>query len=335
MKEDLFEKVRSILGDIKSFVPSDKDQVEQFRIRYLGTKGILKELFAEMRNIPQEARKEFGLLVNEVKTEAESIHQQLKQKFDEKDTPNKSEADLTLPVQPDQGSLHPITIITNKISDIFIKIGFSVAEGPEIEDDWHNFTALNIPPNHPARDMQDTFFIRRDPDMVLRTHTSPVQIRMMQKYPPPLRIISPGRVYRSDNDTTHSPVFHQVEGIYIDKTVSFADLKKTLFYFVERMFGKGIPVRFRPSFFPFTEPSAELDIGWKKIDGTDQWMEILGCGMVDPAVLENCKINPDGYSGFAFGIGVERIAMLKYAISDIRLFYENDIRFLKQFASER
>lgn len=341
----------SILTDIESFSPKDAAELEQFRLKYLGSKGLLKELFAQVKDVPAEQRKEFGQQVNAVKAAAESKIEEGKVKFEATAQPSGPQLDTSLPTYLHPlGSRHPISIVNKQIIDIFTRIGFGVAEGPEIEDDWHNFTALNIPPDHPARDMQDTFFVQRNPDWVLRTHTSPVQIRTMQNSKPPIRIISPGRVYRSDNDSTHSPVFHQVEGIYIDENVSFADLKQTLYYFVKEMFGMdglskdasaspgpgqdghdGHQVRFRASYFPFTEPSAEMDIAWKK-DGKNTWMEILGCGMVHPKVLENCGIDSDRYTGFAFGMGVERIAMLKYGITDIRLFYENDVRFLRQFA---
>jgi phenylalanyl-tRNA synthetase alpha chain len=312
-------------------MPKDAAELEQFRLRYLGSKGVLKELFAGLKEVPADRKKEHGQEVNAVKLAAEEKLAEWKAKLDG-DTSRGSTVDTSLPTYLHPlGSRHPISIINRRIIDIFTRIGFGVAEGPEIEDDWHNFTALNIPPDHPARDMQDTFFVKRNPDWVLRTHTSPVQIRTMQSSKPPIRIISPGRVYRKDNDSTHSPVFHQVEGIFIDENVSFADLKQTLYYFVENMFAAGTQVRFRASYFPFTEPSAEMDIEWMR-EGTQTWMEILGCGMVHPKVLENCGIDSDKYTGFAFGMGVERIAMLTYGISNIRLLYENDVRFLKQFA---
>ncbi len=328
----LMEKPKLILKEIEAFVPKSIDELEQFRIQYIGSKGILKTLFAEIRNIPNEQKKIYGQLVNEVKQAAEKKINLFKQQLSKKDKHDKQQIDLSMPGPGNNpGSRHPISIIRQQIIDIFHHLGFTIAEGPEIEDDWHNFSALNLPPDHPARDMQDTFFIQKDPDIVLRTHTSPVQIRTMEKYDPPIKVISPGRVYRSDNDSTHSPVFNQVEGIYIDEKVSFAELKQTLYYFVKEMFGKNTELRFRPSFFPFTEPSAEMDIAWNK-NGQKEWMEILGCGLVDPAVLSNCNIDPDQYTGYAFGMGVERIAMLKFGIRDIRLFYENDIRFLEQFS---
>ena len=343
----------AILIDINSFEPKDAAEIEQFRLKYLGNKGLIKELFAGFKAMPPDQKKDFGQKINAIKNAAEEKFNDLKERFDSHSKARGPQIDVTLPTYLHPlGSRHPISIINKQIIDIFTRIGFGVAEGPEIEDDWHNFTALNIPPDHPARDMQDTFFVQRNPDWVLRTHTSPVQVRTMQSTKPPIRIISPGRVYRKDNDSTHSPVFHQVEGIYIDENVSFADLKQTLYYFVKMMFGSpndgiassvpnnsGLPrndkqaegIRFRASYFPFTEPSAEMDIEWER-EGKKTWMEILGCGMVHPKVLENCGIDSDKYTGFAFGIGVERIAMLKYGITDIRLFYENDVRFLRQFS---
>lgn len=324
-----FDHAKSILHEMEQFTAQDADAAEQFRITYLGSKGKIKALFGAIKTLPNEDKKAYGQLVNEVKQKAEEILAQLQT---QKSTTRQQQAgDLTRPVLLNApGARHPLSIVRNDITGIFTRIGFTVAEGPEIEDEWHNFTALNIPEDHPARDMQDTFFLQHNPEIVLRTHTSPVQVRYMEAHQPPIRIISPGRVYRVDNDSTHSPVFQQVEGLYIAKGVSFADLKQTLYYFVNALFGEGREIRFRPSYFPFTEPSAEMDIAWQK-DGKDSWLEILGCGMVDPNVLENCNIDPDVYTGYAFGIGVERIAMLRYGIRDIRLFYENDQRFLKQF----
>lgn len=331
--DELMKRPLEILEEIRTFEAKDAEDLERFRVRFLGAKGLVKELSAAFRELPAELKKEYGQRVNAVKKAAEEKVANGRLKFGEKKNKKRTEADLSRPVQTGQpGSRHPISLITDEIIDLFRNIGFNVAEGPEIEDDWHNFTALNLPPEHPARDMQDTFFIQRDPDLVLRTHTSPVQIRYMEKHQPPIRIIAPGRVYRVDNDSTHSPVFHQVEGLYVAENVSFAELKKTLYYFVQRIFGEDVEVRFRPSFFPFTEPSAEMDIAWNK-GGEKKWMEIMGCGMVDPNVLKNCNIDPDRYTGYAFGMGVERIAMLKYKIRDIRTFYENDIRFISQFKS--
>ena len=332
MSDQLFDRPAHLIKTIESFTPSSAEDLEQFRIQYLGSKGLLKELFAAIKDIPNEQKRDYGQAVNAVKQAAENRLEAFRDQFIQaKAAP--ATADLTRPtVQEQPGARHPISIIRNRIIDIFGHIGFTVADGPEIEDDWHNFTALNIPKDHPARDMQDTFFMQGAPGMVLRTHTSPIQVRYMEAHQPPIRIISPGRVYRVDNDSTHSPVFHQVEGLYIAEGVSFAELKQTLYYFVERMFGAGTEVRFRPSFFPFTEPSAEMDISWER-NGEKGWMEILGCGMVDPNVLENCNIDPERYTGYAFGLGIDRIAMLKFGIHDIRLLYENDLRFLKQFTA--
>ena len=338
METDNFEEY---IQEIESAELSSREELEGFRLKYLGKKGIIPALFSKMKEVANEQKKSFGAKINEVKEKAEEKIERLKNRIEEHEAKKKSASiDLTLDGAPfDAGSLHPLTIIRNRMVDVFSKIGFVVAEDMEIVDDWHNFTALNMPEDHPARDMQDTFFISKDPDIVLRTHTSSVQVRVMQSQKPPIRTISPGRVYRKDSDATHSPNFHQIEGLFIDKDVSFADLKQTLFHFVQEIFGEGIEVRFRPSYFPFTEPSAEMDIKWKKVNhetGKEEetWMEVLGCGMVDPAVLTNCGIDPDVYTGFAFGIGIERIAMVKYKIPDIRLFYENDLRFLRQFAGE-
>jgi phenylalanyl-tRNA synthetase alpha chain len=338
MEKTVFEEC---LEEINAAEPANKEELETFRLKFLGKKGVIPALFAQMKEIPAESRKEFGARINEIKEKAEEKIESLRPVIEANDQKQQSGSiDLTLDGAPfEPGSLHPLTITRNRMVDIFSRIGFVIAEGMEVVDDWHNFTALNMPADHPARDMQDTFFIQKNPDIVLRTHTSSVQVNVMQNQKPPIRTISPGRVYRKDSDATHSPNFHQVEGIFINKDVSFADLKQTLFYFVQEMFGEDTKIRFRPSYFPFTEPSAEMDIRWTKINNEtgkeeETWMEILGCGMVDPAVLTNCGIDPDEYTGFAFGIGVERIAMVKYKIPDIRLFYENDLRFLRQFAGE-
>jgi phenylalanyl-tRNA synthetase alpha chain len=331
--QDPFKIVENIKETIEGFQITNAETLEQFRIKFLGSKSMIKQLFAAIKDVPNELKREYGQQVNQLKQTAEAIFNDYKNNISQQSNSSKTNIDLTRPNNSDQpGSRHPINLAKNHIISIFSKIGFQVAEGPEIEDDWHNFSALNIPSDHPARDMQDTFFIEKDPDVVLRTHTSPVQIRYLENHKPPVRIIAPGRVYRVDNDSSHSPVFHQVEGLYIAKGVSFAELKQTLFYFVHEMFGKKTEVRFRPSFFPFTEPSAEMDISWNK-NGEKSWMEILGCGMVDPAVLENCNIDPEKYTGYAFGLGIDRIAMLKYGINDIRLLYENDKRFLDQFVA--
>jgi phenylalanyl-tRNA synthetase alpha chain len=295
-----------------------------------------------MKNVPADKRKEFGLVLNDFKQLAESNYENWKSKADHSNGEDTPTTDLTLPADTvPLGSRHPISLMRNNIIEIFQRLGFAVAEGPEIEDDWHNFTALNLPEHHPARDMQDTFYIHQDPDWLLRTHTSNIQIREMEKGKLPLRIICPGRVYRNETISARSHCFfHQLEGLYIDENVSFADLKQTLYYFVQEMYGTDIRIRFRPSYFPFTEPSAEMDINCQICHGAgcnvckySGWVEILGCGMVHPKVLENCNIDPAKYTGFAFGMGIERPAMLKYGINDIRLFSENDVRFLKQFTS--
>lgn len=320
---------------------NDAASLETYRIRFIGTKGILKNLFTEIKNVPPEKKKEFGLLLNEFKQLAEARYEEWKSTLDNGGGAA-SQIDITLPGDAlPLGSRHPISMMKNRIIEIFQRLGFAVAEGPEIEDDWHNFTALNLPEHHPARDMQDTFYIQQNPDWLLRTHTSNIQIRHMEKGKLPLRIICPGRVYRNETISARSHCFfHQLEGLYIDENVSFADLKQTLYYFVQEMYGGDIRIRFRPSYFPFTEPSAEMDINCQICHGKgcnvckySGWVEILGCGMVHPKVLENCGIDSNKYTGFAFGMGIERPAMLKYGINDIRLFSENDVRFLKQFIS--
>lgn len=313
--------------------------MEAYRIKFLGTKGIVKNLFAEMKNVPADQKKEFGLVLNEFKQLAEGKYDTWKEQLGG-DSHTADTMDVSLPGDTlTLGTRHPINLFLNHVISIFNRLGFSTAEGPEIEDDWHNFTALNIAENHPARDMQDTFYIQQNPDWVLRTHTSNTQIRNMEKGSLPLRIVCPGRVYRNETISARSHCFfHQIEGLYIDENVSFADLKQTLYFFVQEMYGKDIKIRFRPSYFPFTEPSAEMDVQCLICHGAGcpvckrtGWLEILGCGMVHPKVLENCKIDPNKYTGFAFGMGIERPAMLKYGINDIRLFSENDVRFLKQF----
>jgi phenylalanyl-tRNA synthetase alpha chain len=335
----MIDKIKEYIAQTNAFEATNKEALESFRIKFIGSKGILKELFAEFKNVPNEQKKEFGQVINELKTVVEEKIKAIQEKWEAAEVQKGIYGDLTRPSAPlSIGSRHPISIVKNQIIDIFATIGFNVSEGPEIEDDWHNFTALNLPEYHPARDMQDTFFIQTNPDILLRTHTSSVQVRYMEGNKPPIRTISPGRVFRNEAISSRSHcLFHQVEGLYIDKDVSFADLKQTLLYFTKEMFGKS-KIRLRPSYFPFTEPSAEVDIYWglkSEIDyritkGTG-WLEIMGCGMVDPNVLKNCGINPDEHRGFAFGMGIERIAMLLYQISDIRLFYENDVRFLEQF----
>jgi phenylalanyl-tRNA synthetase alpha chain len=335
----MIDKIKQHIEEAKAFNDKNKESLEQFRIKYLGSKGLLKELFAEFKNIPNDQKKDFGQVINTLKSVAEEKVRVIQEELESKQEVKGIFGDLTRSSEPVIiGSRHPISIVKNQIIDIFANIGFNVSEGPEIEDDWHNFTALNLPEYHPARDMQDTFFIQTNPDVLLRTHTSSVQVRYMENHKPPIRTISPGRVFRNEAISSRSHcIFHQVEGLYIDKDVSFADLKQTLLYFTKEMFGKS-KIRLRPSYFPFTEPSAEIDIYWGLKTETDYritkgtgWLEIGGCGMVDPNVLKNCDINPDEYNGFAFGMGVERIAMLLYQIGDIRMFYENDVRFLEQF----
>lgn len=337
----MIEKIKEHIANVENFQAESKEELEAFRIKYLGKKGLLNEFFAEFKNVPNEEKKEFGQVINTLKTSAQEKVSFLKDTFENGQEEKGVYGDLTRPAEPVEiGARHPISIVKNQIIEIFSNVGFNVSDGPEIEDDWHNFTALNLPEYHPARDMQDTFFIQTDPDILLRTHTSSVQVRYMENNQPPIRTISPGRVFRNEAISARSHcIFHQVEGLYIDKDVSFADLKQTLMYFTKQMFGKS-EIRLRPSYFPFTEPSAEVDIYWGLETETDYritkgtgWLEIMGCGMVDPNVLKNCGIDPVEYSGFAFGMGIERIAMLLYQIGDIRMFYENDIRFLEQFKS--
>lgn len=337
----MIETIKQHLTEVESFTANTPEEVEQFRIKYLGKKGVLNEFFAAFKEVPNEQKKEFGQVVNQLKSAAQQKVQHLKDQLENSQEQQGVYGDLSRPGEPlEIGSRHPISIVKNEIIQIFANIGFNVSEGPEIEDDWHNFSALNLPEYHPARDMQDTFFIQTDPDVLLRTHTSSVQVRYMEKNTPPIRTISPGRVFRNEAISSRSHcIFHQVEGLYIDKNVSFADLKQTLLYFTEELFGNS-KIRLRPSYFPFTEPSAEVDIYWGLETETDYritkgtgWLEIMGCGMVDPNVLRNCSIDPEVYSGFAFGMGIERIAMLLYQIGDIRKFYENDMRFLEQFKS--
>ena len=340
------EKINQYTAEINSFQPKNAEELESFRIRFLGTKGIIKDLFEEFKTVSSEDKRVFGKVLNEFKQLAEAKYQTLKEGSETEDSGSKTEQDLTLPGEGfELGARHPLSLVRKEIIEIFKKLGFNVAEGPEVEDDWHNFSALNFPEEHPARDMQDTFFIKKGGekgDIALRTHTSSVQVRMMEAGKPPFRAIMPGRVYRNEAISARAHCFfHQVEGLYIDENVSFADLKQTLFYFVQELFGEGTKVRFRPSYFPFTEPSAEMDISCSicKGDGCQfckhsGWVEILGCGMVDPNVLENTNIDSKKYTGYAFGMGIERITNLKYQIKDLRLFSENDIRFLKQFQSE-
>ena len=345
--------------EINSFRPANAAELETFRIRFLGTKGLIKDLFDQFKAVGPEEKRTLGKTLNEFKQLAEAKYQSLKEQLDTQPEKSFSEEDLTLPGEGFQlGSRHPISLVRNEIIDIFKRLGFIVAEGPEIEDDWHNFSALNFPEEHPARDMQDTFFIsksltpalsekegeakREAGDIALRTHTSSVQVRMMESGKPPFRAIMPGRVYRNEAISARAHCFfHQVEGLYVDENVSFADLKQTLYHFVLELYGEGTKVRFRPSYFPFTEPSAEMDVSCSICKGAgcqmckySGWVEILGCGMVDPNVLENCGVDSEKYTGFAFGMGIERITNLKYQIRDLRLFSENDVRFLKQFQTE-
>lgn len=338
----MIESIKEHIQRVNEFKATTLEEVEAFRIEYLGKKGLLNELFSEFKNVPGSEKKAYGQAINELKTAAQQKVHVIKETLDlinENARPNNN--DLTRPgVTIPLGARHPISLVKNRIIEIFNRIGFNVSEGPEIEDDWHNFTALNLPEYHPARDMQDTFFIQTDPDILLRTHTSSVQVRYMENNQPPIRTISPGRVYRNEAISSRSHCFfHQVEGLYIDKEVSFADLKQTLQYFTTALFGKS-QIRLRPSYFPFTEPSAEVDVYWGLETETDYkitkgtgWLEIMGCGMVDPQVLDNCNIDSKEYSGYAFGMGIDRIALLLHQISDIRMLSENDVRFLKQFES--
>lgn len=337
----MIDKIQEHIAEVEQFTADSQEAVEAFRIKYLGKKGLLREFFAEFKNVPNDQKKEFGQTVNALQKKATDRVNELKNLLENTVEEEGIYGDLTRPGEPMAlGARHPISIVKNQIIEIFSRIGFNVSEGPEIEDDWHNFTALNLPEYHPARDMQDTFFVQTDPDILLRTHTSSVQVRYMENNKPPIRTISPGRVYRNEAISARSHCFfHQVEGLYIDKDVSFADLKQTLQFFTTELFGKS-KIRLRPSYFPFTEPSAEVDVYWGLETETDYrmtkgtgWLEIMGCGMVDPNVLENCGIDSTEYSGFAFGMGIDRIALLLHQISDIRLLSENDIRFLEQFRS--
>jgi phenylalanyl-tRNA synthetase alpha chain len=337
----MLNTVKEHLKTVADYSPKNAEELEQFRIQFLGKKGIMNDLFGAFKEVPGEQKKDFGQALNELKQAIQEKLDSSKSSFENKED-SSSGIDLSMPITANNlGSRHPLSLVRNEIVEIFNRIGFNISEGPEIEDDWHNFTALNLPEEHPARDMQDTFFIQTDPDILLRTHTSSVQVRYMENNTPPIRTISPGRVYRNEAVSARAHcIFHQVEGLYIAKDVSFADLKQTLLYFAKEMFGEKTEIRLRPSYFPFTEPSAEVDVSCNICSGKGcnvckytGYLEILGCGMVDPNVLKNCGIDPEVYSGFAFGMGVERIAMLKYQIKDLRLFFENDIRFLSQFKS--
>lgn len=338
-------RIEEIKAEITAYTIANKEELEAFRIKYLGSKGLMKSLFGELKTVPNEEKREVGQLLNGLRQFTQGKYDELKEKLEEAEEDNIS-FDLTRPGDKvPLGSRHPLSLVRSEIIEIFNRIGFTVSEGPEIEDDWHNFSALNFPPEHPARDMQDTFFIQKSDDpkeeMALRTHTSSVQVRVMENETPPIRTISPGRVYRNEAISARAHCFfHQVEGLYIDKDVSFADLKQTLLYFAKEMFGEKAKIRLRPSYFPFTEPSAEVDVSCTICNAKGcnvckytGWLEILGCGMVDPNVLESSNINSKEFSGFAFGMGVERIAQLKYRVNDLRLYSENDVRFLKQFKS--
>ena len=340
------DKIRQLSEELDQLVADSHEHLEQLRIRFLSKKGQIPALFADFRNVAPEQRKEVGQALNSLKLKAAEKIAALKDRLEQSHTITKSEADLSRPAEElNIGSRHPISLVRNRITSIFQNIGFNISDGPEMEDDWHNFSALNFPPDHPARDMQDTFFIEKgenhEKQVALRTHTSSVQVRVMETTKPPIRTLSPGRVFRNEAISARSHcIFHQVEGLYVDKGVSFADLKQTLYYFAREMFGEDTKIRFRPSYFPFTEPSAEMDISCILCKGEGcnvckytGWLEIMGCGMVDPSVLKNCGIDPEIYSGYAFGMGIERIAMMLYSVRDIRYFFENDQRFLKQFTS--
>ena len=334
-------KIKEFEQDIEGIVIKSKDEAEHFRIKFLGSKNVLKDLFSDIKNVPQDQRKEVGQLINQLKNKAQTKLDEFTNGAEKKQDKS-ADLDLTLPGERvSLGSRHPLSLVNEQIIEVFKRIGFNVSEGPEVEDDWHNFSALNLPQEHPARDMQDTFFIEKNPDHLLRTHTSSVQVRVMENQQPPIRTITPGRVYRNEAISARAHCFfHQLEGLYIDKNVSFADLKQTINFFAKEIFGETAKIRMRPSYFPFTEPSAEVDVSCSlcnkkgcNVCKYTGWLEILGCGMVDPNVLKNCGIDPEIYSGFAFGMGIERITQLKYQVKDLRLYSENDVRFLNQFKS--
>lgn len=336
----MLAEIQKIQTEIDSFVFQNPDDLEKFRLAFLVKKGKINQLMESFRSLNPNEKKQLGKPLNILKNNAESLFKKYQKTLGKTPSQNQNIPDLSLPFNAHKiGGIHPLTLVTNQITEIFSKMGFTLAEGPEIEDDYHNFSALNFPDNHPARDMQDTFFVTEN--HALRTHTSSVQIRVLENHKPPIRILCPGRVYRNEDVSARSnSFFHQIEGLYVDQNVSFADLKQTLFYFVKEFFGKELPIRFRASYFPFTEPSAEMDVflgtqtpeDYKLTKGTG-WLEILGCGMVDPNVLQSVQVDPNQYSGFAFGMGIDRIAMLKYGVKDIRSFFHNDIRFLDQFKS--
>ncbi len=336
----MLEAVKVLLEEVGCFTPQSEEELINFRVKFLGKKGVINDLFETFKNVPNENKKEIGKAINALKKNAQKKVNKFRGNF--KSVELSEKFDLSRPVNLDAlGGKHPISLIRNRILSIFKTVGFGLSEGPEIEDDWHNFSALNLAKEHPARDMQDTFFVQTNPDMLLRTHTSSVQVRYMEKKAPPIRTVSPGRVYRNEAISARAHcIFHQVEGLYIDQGVSFADLKKMILYFAKEMFGEKTEIRLRPSYFPFTEPSAEVDVSCNICNSKGcnvckytGFLEILGCGMVDPNVLQNCGIDPKKYTGYAFGMGIERIAMLSYGVDDLRLFFENDVRFLKQFSS--
>ena len=338
----MIDKINDLLKRVEAFKPQAAAEVEEFRVRMLGRKGEMNDVFEEFKKVAPELKKELGQKINALKTRINDKIAEMKSALENTETDSDAAIDMTRPGSNDPiGSRHPISLVRNEIVDIFARLGYTVAAGPEIEDDWHVFSALNFPPEHPARDMQDTFFIRKNPDILLRTHTSSIQVRTMERQKPPIRVVCPGRVFRNEAISYRAHcIFHQVEGLYIDENVSFADLKQSILYFAKEMFGEKAQIRMRPSYFPFTEPSAEVDVSCNLCGGKGcnvckhtGWLEIMGCGMVDPNVLEASGINPQRYSGFAFGMGVERIAMLKYGVKDLRLYFENDARFLRQFDS--
>ena len=340
----MIDKINDLLQKVEEFKPKAASEIEQFRVKLLGRKGELNEILEEFKGVAPELKRELGQKINALKTKATEKINTLKAEFENRmeDAPAEGALDMSRPGTADEnGSRHPISLVRNQIVEIFTRLGYVVAEGPEIEDDWHVFSALNFPPEHPARDMQDTFFIEKNPDILLRTHTSSIQVRTMETQKPPIRVICPGRVFRNEAISYRAHcIFHQVEGLYIDENVSFADLKQAILYFAKEMFGEQSQIRMRPSYFPFTEPSAEVDVSCNLCGGKGcnvckhtGWLEIMGCGMVDPNVLSASGIDPQKYSGFAFGMGVERIAMLKYGVKDLRLYFENDLRFLRQFES--
>ncbi len=343
MATDIFQQLRDLEEEIAEQHPKNAQELEAYRLQYLARNGKIPALFERFKELPPDQKKQLGAAINQLKDSAQERFKTSQEALlQSKDTERIGEDYTRTAPRKDFGSLHPLTLLQREIEQVFESIGFAIVQGPELEDDWHVFSALNFPPEHPARDMQDTFFLNREPDVLLRTHTSSVQVRVMEKQQPPIRVICPGRVFRNEDISARSHCqFHQIEGLYIDKDVSFADLQQVLLYFVRRVFGKDTKIRFRPSYFPFTEPSAEMDISCILCGGNGcnvckhtGWLEILGCGMVDPNVLEASGIDPNLYSGYAFGMGIERMAMLRYGIKDIRLFFENDIRFLSQFSAE-